>query len=196
MPPGPRTGGSGGCASTATGAPDAHPADVSAGWDFAGWSDVGSASARAAGPAETRSAETGSEVVGSAESGSDTAAPAESGLETAGPGYGGADGGRADGSDGGTDGSGEEPNEEDVCHACACHGYDRGGSYSAKLIAPLGEASSSTARTSSPVRRPAAFAGSDTVAEARMNTGAEPYRAHTRRSLRRTCATWEPKTPR
>ena len=36
----------------------------------------------------------------------------------------------------------------------------------------------------------------DAVAEARTKTGVVPYRAQTRRSRRRICATCEPKTPR
>ena len=46
------------------------------------------------------------------------------------------------------------------------------------------------------VRAPASSAGFPIVAEASRNVGVDPYSAHTRRSRRRTSATWLPKTPR
>ena len=50
-------------------------------------------------------------------------------------------------------------------------GMTIGGSHSPKVTPPRGEPSSVTAVTGSPISRPAAAAGSLTVAEARMNTG-------------------------
>jgi hypothetical protein len=75
-------------------------------------------------------------------------------------------------------------------------GGSSGGSHSAKVTAPRGEASSVTAVTGSPTSRDAVPAGSPEVAEARTNVGELPYRVAARRSRRRTWATCEPKTPR
>src|SRR5690606_6848216 len=71
-----------------------------------------------------------------------------------------------------------------------------GGSHRAKVVDPLGEASSVTSSTSSPVSRLANAPGSLAVAEASRKTGEEPYLAQTRRRRRRIWATCEPKTPR
>ena len=71
-----------------------------------------------------------------------------------------------------------------------------GGSHSSSDTWPRGEWSAVTASTGSPVSRPAATSGSETVAEARTKVGDAPYIAHTRRSRRSTCETCAPKTPR
>ncbi len=71
-----------------------------------------------------------------------------------------------------------------------------GGSHSANVTPARGDPSSVTASTGRPVSRPAVVAGSPAVAEARMNVGADPYRAQMRRSRSSTCATCEPNTPR
>ena len=63
-------------------------------------------------------------------------------------------------------------------------------------MAPLGDASSRTASTGKPSSRSADTSGSETVADAKMNVGVEPYFAQTRRSRRSTAATCDPKTPR
>ena len=79
--------------------------------------------------------------------------------------------------------------------------YISGGSHSANVSGTRGEPSSVTAITSRPVSSRAPAAGSAIVAEASTKTGAIwPSSglccAATRRSLRSTCATCEPKTPR
>src|SRR5439155_1371950 len=71
-----------------------------------------------------------------------------------------------------------------------------GGFQRAKSFRPRGDASCSMTLTSRPVRRAASSAGFPTVAVARHHRGSPPCAAISRRSLRRTIATWEPKTPR
>ena len=80
-----------------------------------------------------------------------------------------------------------------------------GGSQSPNVSDPRGAVSAVTATASSPVSSRAQVSGSLTVAEQSTKTGGrlcvkggllDAWCSQTRRSLRRTCATWDPKTPR
>ena len=77
-----------------------------------------------------------------------------------------------------------------------------GGSHSPNVSGPRGAPSAVTATASSPVSSRAQVSGSLIVAEASTKTGSrlgarrEAWCALTRRSLRRTWATCDPKTPR
>ena len=68
----------------------------------------------------------------------------------------------------------------------------------ATIRSPAGAASAATTESlvaSIPVRRAMCSRGFAMVAEQQTNRGVPPYLAHTRRSLRSTRATCEPKTP-
>ena len=80
-----------------------------------------------------------------------------------------------------------------------------GGSQSPNVSDPRGAVSAVTATASSPVSSRAQVSGSLTVAEQSTKTGGrlcvkggllDAWCSQTRRSLRSTCATWDPKTPR